>query len=75
MMNTGEWMVENGIDKWLLAHSPKQPDRVIWQRCVKPECDPRPFKVTQSELDEADGWIACDVCGEPCQECDKPDWA
>lgn len=36
--------------------------------CIKPDCDDRPFAVTSGQLQDADGWIECDVCGEKCIE-------
>lgn len=36
--------------------------------CPKEGCDNRPFTVRPSELADADGWIACDVCGGVCEE-------
>lgn len=36
--------------------------------CIKPECDNRPFAISSSQLQDADGWIECDVCGEKCIE-------
>lgn len=46
-----------------------------WQRgeliCLKPpvvlhcpECDPRPFLVSQKDLEEAEGVLECEYCGK-----------
>ena len=38
-------------------------------RCTSGEpCDPRPFQVFESELEDAGGWIACDRCGKACEQ-------
>jgi hypothetical protein len=37
-----------------------------WFVCVKEGCDARPYRLTVSELEAADGIISCDVCGELC---------
>jgi hypothetical protein len=39
--------------------------------CPKEDCDNRPFEVRPSELADADGWVACDVCGGVCEELSK----
>lgn len=36
--------------------------------CDGDGCDNRPFVVRQSELDEAEGVIECEHCGQPCRE-------
>lgn len=39
---------------------------VIWFTCVKEGCDSRPFKMTPQELNDAEGVISCEYCGELC---------
>ncbi|MCQ3980734.1 MAG: hypothetical protein DPW09_45620 [Anaerolineae bacterium] len=34
--------------------------------CRKEGCDPRPYSISPVDLDQAEGVIACDVCGELC---------
>lgn len=39
---------------------------VAWFVCVKESCDYRPFRLTASELADAQGVICCDTCGQFC---------
>lgn len=42
-------------------------NKPIWLRCHFLDCNPIPFQVTQADIDEADGWIECEYCGEACE--------
>lgn len=43
-------------------------ERVCKFQCTNPECDNRPFEILQGQLDDADGFILCDICDEKCQD-------
>ena len=37
----------------------------MWYQCITKDCDNRPFKVSQSDLDDAEGVINCEICDSP----------
>lgn len=40
----------------------------FWYVCVKPGCNEIPFCVSQLDLDDGEGQVDCEICGEICEE-------
>lgn len=62
-MNTAEWMLKNRINKWILKNETLL--QAILQQSIWtpthycPECSTK-YKLNQSDIDEAEGFIYCD---------------
>jgi hypothetical protein len=42
-----------------------------WFQCQKEECDNRPFKITQDDLNTGEGQVNCEICDSVCVDITK----